>query len=727
MDSIAWSNQISGRLVLNQPVNDFSASQDIVLDGLSLSSISEEISSSGTIYNLILTPDSFTPNTLSITLAANSITDAQGVTNAEVTESIDFRPHRVRESDLLVWWELNSSNLTGGSDPSSIAGLQVWFDANDSSTLTYDTSNVVSEWKDRSGNSRDATHQFGQPVFSSIGGPGGMPALEFSRTGGNDALSIGGSAFFAKDQFYVFRSLGATFDFFGGILGHTSTYPNSRRSNYLFQNRRTYFHRNQYPSAVFKNGISLNEPYDLHPIDEFMILRLQVNDGNTGPHTDYRIGTIAENSNYSSSIRVSEIIAYDSVLSASNAQVVEDYLKKKWGVENILDSSTLSNHGTGTPHHSTAKFGTGINFDGLTYGKSITSRISTLPGSGVSLAVWVYPESEDFFIFNSDGLPVPASISLQKQRPLLTMLGLDQTSLPGTEINEFWASGYLPLNEWSHVVLSYDLSNKEVQFFINGKLDAFSSFAGNLPFPLTDGFRLGPTDNDQATSMQGKMDDFRIYGTVLSNQEVEKLYGAGSGDFNQKTIQITSSGEFAIPRIVEVYFLEDGLPIETSSNSGDAFEVGDISAPGSNISNLVKLGTGHFQFELTPLDLTSSQSLLVSIDGSQVKSASFSESFEDANHTVVYDPQLPVFSSPAESYWSRGTFSHSQYMLIMLLCSMSLHFHRVSNLIQLPILYWEFLKRGRFSSNDNCFKSGEYYYSKSSNKNFGSLFIYYKT
>ena len=62
-----------------------------------------------------------------------------------------------------------------------------------------------------------------------------------------------------------------------------------------------------------------------------MILRLQVNDGNTGPHTDYRIGTIAENSNYSSSIRVSEIIAYDSVLSASNAQVVEDYLKKKWG------------------------------------------------------------------------------------------------------------------------------------------------------------------------------------------------------------------------------------------------------------------------------------------------------------------------------------------------------------------------------------------------------------
>ena len=156
--------------------------------------------------------------------------------------------------------------------------------------------------------------------------------------------------------------------------------------------------------------------------------------------------------------------------------MVEDYLKKKWGVENILDSSTLSNHGTGTPHHSTAKFGTGINFDGLTYGKSISSRISTLPGSGVSLAVWVYPESEDFFIFNSDGLPVPASISLQKQRPLLTMLGLDQTSLPGTEINEFWASGYLPLNEWSHVVLSYDLSNKRSSIFYKWKIGCIFLF-----------------------------------------------------------------------------------------------------------------------------------------------------------------------------------------------------------------------------------------------------------
>ena len=173
--------------------------------------------------------------------------------------------------------------------------------------------------------------------------------------------------------------MGANFDHYGGILGHTATYPNSRSSNYLFENQRTYFHSNKYPSAVFRNGINLNAPYDLSPIDEFMIVRLQVNDDNTGPHSDYRIGTIAENSSYYSSVNVSEIIAYNSVLSTSDAQIVENYLKNKWGIKNILDTTSFSNHGTGTPMHIASKFGSGIKFDGSSLGKSISGNISSLP------------------------------------------------------------------------------------------------------------------------------------------------------------------------------------------------------------------------------------------------------------------------------------------------------------------------------------------------------------
>ena len=81
-----------------------------------------------------------------------------------------------------------------------------------------------------------------------------MPALEFSRSEVMTHFRSEAQRFLQRINLCLQKS-GVTFDFFGGILGHTSTYPNSRRSNYLFQNRRTYFHRNQYPSAVSKTEL----------------------------------------------------------------------------------------------------------------------------------------------------------------------------------------------------------------------------------------------------------------------------------------------------------------------------------------------------------------------------------------------------------------------------------------------------------------------------------------
>ena len=51
-----------------------------------------------------------------------------------------------------------------------------------------------------------------------------------------------------------------------------------------------------------------------------MVLRLQVNDGNTGPHNDYRIGTITEGTSYSSSVDIAEILAFDKYLQIKNLE-----------------------------------------------------------------------------------------------------------------------------------------------------------------------------------------------------------------------------------------------------------------------------------------------------------------------------------------------------------------------------------------------------------------------
>ena len=202
------------------------------------------------------------------------------------------------------------------------------------------------------------------------------------------------------------------------------------------------------------------------------------------------------------------------------------------------------------------------------------------------------------------------------------MSGLDQTSLPGTDINEFWANGYLLYNQWSHLVLTYDLSSKKVQFYINGKLDSVSSFAGNLPFPLTDGFSLGPMDDSQAISNIGKIDDFRIYGISLSSEEISKLYGAGNGDFNKKSIQFSYSEKLELPKIIDVHFLDDGIPVALSDIGTDSFDIGDTNDVNATISRLENIGVGHYRFELTPDDNSTTTNMFVAINGSGIKTQS---------------------------------------------------------------------------------------------------------
>ena len=221
-----------------------------------------------------------------------------------------------------------------------------------------------------------------------------------------------------------------------------------------------------------------------------------------------------------------------------------------------LDSAGADSNGTGSPSWSaSSKFGpAAISFDG-TDGKAVLLGAG-LPADGqsVSLSFWVYPESSDFHIFSLDGSTPSLSVSLRNQRPLFSLEGLDQQTLPGTPGEEFWAKGFLPLNQWSHLCLVYDLSRRSVRFYLNGSPDSESSFAGGQLFPLAQALRLGPQDGAQAAATIGRIDEFRIYGVALSDSEVSRLHGGGQGDFYQRSIEMTHSDGFELPRKVRVRF-----------------------------------------------------------------------------------------------------------------------------------------------------------------------------
>jgi hypothetical protein len=77
-----------------------------------------------------------------------------------------------------------------GFDPKSISGLAQWLDANDSATLTL-VSGAVSQWDDKSGNSRNATQTTAnnRPTTTTVNG---RTALSFDGT--NDGLNFTGVA-----------------------------------------------------------------------------------------------------------------------------------------------------------------------------------------------------------------------------------------------------------------------------------------------------------------------------------------------------------------------------------------------------------------------------------------------------------------------------------------------------------------------------------------------------
>ena len=110
------------------------------------------------------------------------------------------------------------------------------------------------------------------------------------------------------------------------VLGHNPpSGHNQRDSNYITHHNHTYFHGNQFPQAVWRNGTSLNSPFDLAPITEFMVVRLQVNDNAPIPYSSYQIG---RSTGLQCNLDISEILAFTPALSNEEASKMNAYLAK---------------------------------------------------------------------------------------------------------------------------------------------------------------------------------------------------------------------------------------------------------------------------------------------------------------------------------------------------------------------------------------------------------------
>ena len=136
---------------------------------------------------------------------------------------------------------------------------------------------------------------------------------------------------------------------------------------------------------------------------------------------------------------------------------------------------------------------------------------------------------------------------------------------------------------------------------------------------------------------------------ALSDHEAVRVFGGGSGDFYQRSIEISQGGGYEMPVIDTVRFLEDGAPVAI-----DGFDSADYSVSNATGTAPTKISDGVYEVGLTPNDQTSPAAMNLSVTGTGI-STLFNEAFALTNSLVTYDVQPQVWTHLLVSYWAKGS------------------------------------------------------------------------
>ncbi len=133
----------------------------------------------------------------------------------------------------------------------------------------------------------------------------------------------------------------------------------------------------------------------------------------------------------------------------------------------------------------------------------------------LTMAVWVHPESiGDYRNLRGQADPHTYYLSIHQGKP---SVWIGSPGAGGRTWNS--AKSDIPLNKWSHVAAVYEF-DKELRFYINGKLDKTHKLEGEIP--TSQGAHWFGNRLDGAWPYKGMLDEFVIYNRVLTEAEIQQ-------------------------------------------------------------------------------------------------------------------------------------------------------------------------------------------------------------
>jgi hypothetical protein len=210
------------------------------------------------------------------------------------------------------------------------SGLKLHLDASESSTITKDSSNLVSQWNDFSsqGNNISQATSSKQPLFVE-NVQNGRPVIRFD--GSNDMLQrttyVNGALTQPNTVFYVGKIGGnEDFTFASGTLGSENSVLT------------TGSNLTMYAGTIYgaDNAVTTLQQYTFLYNTTSSTMRVngtQTDTGSVGTHTmqGFTVGANYTDAQWSA-IDVCEILVYNGTLSDTNRDEIESYLMEKWGL-----------------------------------------------------------------------------------------------------------------------------------------------------------------------------------------------------------------------------------------------------------------------------------------------------------------------------------------------------------------------------------------------------------
>ncbi|MFA4922813.1 MAG: LamG-like jellyroll fold domain-containing protein [Ignavibacteriaceae bacterium] len=189
---------------------------------------------------------------------------------------------------------------------------------------------------------------------------------------------------------------------------------------------------------------------------------------------------------------------------------------------NANDASVFNNNGTVSGAALAAdRFGnaaSAYSFDGVNNNIKITSSSSLNFQNGVTINFWI--KVGEFF--DREAYPISHGNWENRWKVSITNKHIRWTVKTNTGIKDLDSETELVKNNLYNVTVLYDGNDYEI--YINGELDAFTSFSGLIlttPIDLMIGQVL--PDNTQY-NFKGVLDDIRIYNYALSYRDIQSLY-----------------------------------------------------------------------------------------------------------------------------------------------------------------------------------------------------------